>query len=61
MFKKYYGNTCHFQCTECGTYFSLSFWQWLGTLFHNHIAQHAYVRCPYCKARHWLKAIRKEN
>ena len=60
-FKKYYENTRHFQCPECGTHFSLSFWQWFGTLFHNHITRHAYVKCPYCKARHWLQAIKKEK
>ena len=59
--KKYYENTRHFKCPDCGTYFSLSFWKWVGTFFHNHITRHAYVRCPYCKARHWLKAIKKER
>lgn len=58
MFKKYYENTRHFKCVECGTHFKLSFWQWIGTLFHNHITRHAYVKCPYCKTRHWLKSIK---
>lgn len=57
-FKKYYENTRHFQCPECGTHFSLSFWQWLWTMKFDFV-RCRYVRCPYCKVRHWLTAERK--
>jgi DNA-directed RNA polymerase subunit RPC12/RpoP len=54
--KKYYNNTSVFFCPECNKPFMLSFWQWLGTLVHNDITRHRLVKCPYCGARHWLKA-----
>ena len=56
MFKRYYENTSYFQCVECGCEFTLTFWQWFFTLFHNDITRHRYVKCPQCGARHWLLA-----
>lgn len=56
MLKNYFENTRHFKCPECGRYFTHSFWQWLGTAMHFDITRHRYVKCPYCKTRHWLQA-----
>ena len=53
MFKKYFDNR---RCPECGRYFELNFWQWFAALVHNDISRHRYVKCPYCKTKHWLKA-----
>lgn len=58
MFKKYYENTRHYQCPECGTHFTLTFWQWLFTTMKIDFIYYRYVKCPYCKRRHWLKARR---
>ena len=57
-YKKYFENRRHFKCPECGTHFSLTFWQWILTC-HNDISRHRYVKCPYCKIHHWLKAEKK--
>lgn len=56
MLKRYYRNTTHYQCVECGHEFTLSFWQWLGTVFKFDITRHRYVKCPRCGVRHWLQA-----
>ena len=57
MLRKYYENTRHYQCPECDTHITLSFWQWL---FYPRmkfdITRHRYVKCPYCKASHWIQA-----
>ena len=53
--QKYYENRRHFLCPECHTYFTLSLWKWLCA---PHLDMWLYrrVKCPYCGARHWLKA-----
>ena len=56
--KKYYINTRTFHCQDCNVNFSLNFWQWIGTFFHNHITRHAYVKCPFCGGKHWRQAIK---
>ena len=55
---KYFINTRTFRCEKCNISWSLTFWQWLFTLFHNHISGHAYVKCPFCGVRHWRKCIK---
>jgi DNA-directed RNA polymerase subunit RPC12/RpoP len=59
--KKYYKNTTTFYCAECKHIWNLTFLQWIGTLFHNDITRHRYVKCPRCGARHWLQAERVEK
>lgn len=56
MLKKYYENTRHFTCVECGEEFTLSFWQWIFTTMKLDPWQYRFVRCPACDAIHWLKA-----
>jgi DNA-directed RNA polymerase subunit RPC12/RpoP len=56
--EKYYKNTTTFHCAECKHIWKLNFWQWIGTLFHNDITRHRYVKCPRCGAKHWLQAER---
>ena len=56
MFKNYYENTRHFQCTECKHFFTLTFWQWLLTTMKIDFIRYRYVKCPRCGARHWLQA-----
>lgn len=53
IFKKYFTNTRTFKCEKCNISWSLTFWQWFLTLFHNHISGYAYVKCPFCGERHW--------
>lgn len=56
MLKRYYENTRHFECIKCKQEFTLGFWQWILTMFHNHITRHAYVKCPHCGEYHWRQA-----
>ena len=56
MFKKYYENTRHFKCVECGHDFTHSFWRWLFVGMKFDITRHRYVKCPRCGVRHWLQA-----
>ena len=58
MFRKYFINRSIFKCPECGRYFEQTFWQWFFSLVHNDITRHRYVKCPYCKVRHWLQAAK---
>jgi DNA-directed RNA polymerase subunit RPC12/RpoP len=55
-YKKYFENRRYFECPECGRYFSLSFWEWLRAQ-HLDNWHYRHIRCPYCKRKHWLKAI----
>ena len=54
--KKYFENRRHFKCRECDHEFTLGFWQWLWAP-HMDMWRYRHVKCPHCKARHWLKAI----
>ena len=54
-FRKYYENRRHFVCPEYNQRFILSFWEWLWVP-HLDMWRCRYVRCPYCKERHWLTA-----
>lgn len=55
--RRYYENTRHYQCVECGNEFTLSFWRWLFfASMKFDITRHRYVKCPKCGARHWLQA-----
>ena len=56
--KKYYKNTTTFHCQECNSNFTIGFWQWFFTLFHNHISGHAYVKCPFCGKHHWRQCVK---
>ena len=56
MFKNYFENTRHFQCTECKHFFTLSFWQWLFTIMKVDFVRYRYVQCPRCGTYHWLQA-----
>ena len=60
MFKRYYENTRHFKCPDCGMYFTQSLWKWTWGMKIDFV-RYRYVRCPYCKTYNWLKAIKKEN
>ena len=56
--KKYYTNTRTFHCQHCNINFTVGFWRWFFTLFHNDITRHRYVKCPFCGERHWRQAIK---
>jgi len=58
MFRKYFENTRHYTCRDCGKDFTHNFLQWFWTILHNDISRHRYVKCPHCKHRHWLQAKR---
>ena len=59
MFKRYYENTRHYVCVECGEAFTLTFWQWLFfASMKFDITRHRYVKCPKCGVRHWLQATK---
>lgn len=58
IFKRYFTNTRTFRCEKCNISWSLTFWQWFFTLFHNHISGHAYVKCPFCGERHWRQCVK---
>lgn len=53
--KLYYKNTSLFVCPECDREFKLNFIRWFFTTRFDMI-RYRCLKCPYCGARHWMKA-----
>lgn len=54
-FKQYFENRNTMVCQECGTKFTMRFWNWL--LAMHIIDEWRYTKCPQCKKWHWNKRI----